>query len=1128
MDLGHLRRPTGADRRIGRFCALSRQDRGGSAVSPQASLGWHRRSRVQIRLLGEFNVDRDGTPVHAREWRLRKARTLVKLLALAPDQRMHRDVLLDVLWPGRPVASAVNNLHQAAHVARRVLAGDGPHGGLLELHDDLVVLRAGGPVEVDVRRFERLTRLARAGGDLPGLRAAVAAYTGDLLPEDRFEPWAVRRREELRELLCELLVDLAARVAAAADAGRPGDGPAGAGGYEAEAVAALQRALAIDGLHEGAVRGLMRRLAAAGRRPQALARYERLRDDLRANYGSDPDPRTRRLYRDLLTDDRGDADGRTGRPPRPGPPRHNLAPPLTSFVGRQREIAEVHRLLAPGGLLTLTGVGGAGKTRLAEEAARRLLGSCRDGVWFADLARVTDPRLVADTVATALALDPAAGSHPLRTLVGRLAPTELLLILDNCEHLLTACAELVGAVRRACPGVTLLATSREPLHAPGEVTFRVPSLEVPDPADRADPGRLAMLPSVRLFLDRSRDVRPGFDLDEGNAAAVVEICRRLDGIPLALELAAARMSHLEAVEIAERLHEALSLLGRRGQLTRHATLRAALEWSHTLLAADEQILLRRLAVFAGSFSLPSAERICADGRLSRADILDCLGRIADKSLVQIERAGDRSRYRLLETIRQLARERLAEAGETDAFEAAHCRHFLALAVDNDPDQGRGIVVERPQLLDIDHDNLRGALDWAIRHDPEQALLLSVSLWRYWLARGHFAEGAGWFERTLAVASESSPQRPRALFALAILEARRGRSDRLASLGGAAVAAAERSGPPIEVTWARLMRGILLVGVSEIDEVERVAETALVGGDPSPAAPVAATAHWLAALAALFREDVAGARERFVGCLRQLSLVDPAAPPFLPAVTFCMPLAPVGGSAVPVFEESWLLGRRVGAVQGHAYALSALGYVHRLGGDLAGALDTTGRAAAAFARIDDAAGLAHALNHLGCVERDARLFDSADKHLREALRLRERLGDRRAENLSLANLGLLSAAVGDVAEGRRYARIALDRGEAVDDGPGVGGALLNLAVVEMFAGERHRARVFIEQAVEAFEPQGYLRLEAWARLLAAELARADGDPESLERHGGVADGLFRRLGCRIGRARAEALGLAPSR
>jgi predicted ATPase/DNA-binding SARP family transcriptional activator len=1035
---------------------------------------------VQIRLLGGFGVDRESSPVQAREWRLRKARTLVKLLALAPDQRLHRDVLLDTLWPDRDPGSAVNNLHQALHVARRVLAGDGPAAGWLELRDDIVVLRASGPVDVDVRRFERLAELARDSGKPAELRAAVAAYAGELLPEDRFEDWAVRRREELRAAFCDLLVD----------AGEEPD---------------LLRALAADPLHERAVRALMGRLTAAGRRSEALARYERLRDDLLAAYGTDPDPATRQLYRDLLTH----GDDRTEQ--------HNLAPTLTSFVGRHREITDVHRLLDRGGLLTLTGVGGAGKTRLAEEAARRLLGSYPDGVWFAGLALVTDPRLVADTVAVAVGLDPAAGSQPLRTLVARLAPRTLLLVLDNCEHLLTACAELAAAVRRGCPGVTLLATSREPLHVPGEVSFRVPSLELPERADAGDPDRLATLASVRLFLDRARDVRPGFTLDTANAKSVVEICRRLDGIPLALELAAARMSHLEAVEIAERLSEALSLLGRRGEITRHATLRAALEWSHALLAEDEQILLRRLAVFAGSFTLPSAERIAADDRLPRPEILDCLGRIADKSLVHIERSGERSRYRLLETIRQLARERLVAAGEAEAFEAAHCRHFLELALENDPDRGSGLVAEPPQRLDLDHDNLRAALGWALRHDRPRALSLGVSLWRYWLARGHFAEGAGWLERILEVVPEPSPERARALFALAILDARRGLSARMPALGDAAVAAVEGSGSPVDVAYARLMRGTLRLGLAELDDVELIATAAMT--EPEP---VAAAAHWLAANVALFREDLDLARERFGVALDRLGAVDPAAVPFLPAVTVCLTLTPVGAWPVPVFEETWLLGRRVGAVQGFAYALSALGYVHRLAGDPAAALDTVRRSVDAFAKIDDTAGLAYALNHLGCVERDGGRFEPGGVHLREALRLREELGDRRGETVSLANLGLLRAAAGDIAEGRRFGRIAFDRGVAIDDAPVVGGVLLNRAVVELHAGDRAAARAFLEQATEALDPQGYLRIEAWTRLLAAELARDDGDTEALARHGGIATALFTRLGCRIGSARAQRL------
>jgi tetratricopeptide (TPR) repeat protein len=239
---------------------------------------------------------------------------------------------------------------------------------------------------------------------------------------------------------------------------------------------------------------------------------------------------------------------------------------------------------------------------------------------------------------------------------------------------------------------------------------------------------------------------------------------------------------------------------------------------------------------------------------------------------------------------------------------------------------------------------------------------------------------------------------------------------------------------------------------------------------------------------------------------------------LRVISGCIAICSLKRYGRPVFEESWLLGRRVGAAQGRGYALSALANVHRLAGDLDSALQTVRRSVEVFAEIGDAAGLAVALNHLGCVERDQRFFDLADTHLREALKIREQLGDRRGENLSLANLGLLSAAAGDLEQDRRFARLALDRGEAVDDRPGVAGALLDLAVVELFAGEWRAARALAEQAVEAFHPHGYLRLEAWARLLAAELARDDRDPEALVRHGRAAGELFARVGCRIGTAR----------
>ena len=426
------------------------------------------------------------------------------------------------------------------------------------------------------------------------------------------------------------------------------------------------------------------------------------------------------------------------------------------------------------------------------------------------------------------------------------------------------------------------------------------------------------------------------------------------------------------------------------------------------------------------------------------------------------------------------------------------------------------------MLDVDHDNLRVALDWAARHDPDRALLLAVSLWRYWLDRGHFVEGAGWLERVLEVAVTPSRERGRALFAFALLGARRGLGDRLAGLGDEVVAVAEQSGDPVDVVFARVLRGTLMLSGADLAEVERTATATVVDAERLGALPVVAAARGLAAMAASFREDVPVAKRLFAECLVDLSRVDATAAPFFPATTVCTMLVPVGDTMVPTFEETWLLGRRGGAAQAQGYAQAGLANVHRFAGDLDSALEAVHRSVDVFAEIADPAGLALALNQLGCVERDKGLFDLAEGHLREAMRIREQYGDRRGENMSAANLGLLSAAAGDLENGRRLARLALDRGEAVDDGPGVGGALLNLAVVELLGGERRAARRFAEQAVAAFRPQGYLRLEAWAGQLAAELARDDGDDEACGRYGRAAADLFAGVGCRIGLARAAAL------
>jgi predicted ATPase/DNA-binding SARP family transcriptional activator len=1057
---------------------------------------------MRIQLLGGFAVEVGGRDVAVRPWRLRKSRTLVKVLALAPEQRMHRDRLLDLLWPDLGASAAANNLHQALHVARRELTGLQHDAPVLLLRDGLVVLHGDGPVETDVRRFRASAAHAWATRTLDDLAVAIDAYTGELLPEDRFEDWTSGARDDLRQGFCDLLV---AHAVECVRLGRVGG-----------AFGSLRRALEADPLHEPATREQMRLLADQGRRSEALALYEQLRTGLTEAYGTDPDPESRRLFRDLLA---GSVD--TAAPPQPLSGRSNLQPALTSFIGRVRQLADVHRELSRTRLVTLTGPGGVGKTRLAEEAVRGLVDDYRDGVWAVDLVPVTTSERLPDAVTEAMGLDPAAGADPMRTLVARLSTRRLLLLLDNCEHLVGACADLVRRLLRECPELRVLTTSREPLHVPGEVTLRVPSLAVPLPTDPADAALTHE--AVRLLVDRARDVRSDFRLDEVNVAHVVEICRRLDGVPLAIELAAARLAHLEPAEIAERLSNALTMLGSADRMTRHATLQATVEWSHGLLTDDEQVLLRRLSAFAGSFTLRAVEGVCATSPLAPSVLLDCLGRLVDKSMVQVERTAERSRYRLLETIRQFGWARLIEAGEGPALQTAHCRYFLQVALDHDPDRHSGVVVVGTQSLDHEHDNLRAALAWSLGNDPDGALLLAVRMWRYWLARGHFVEGSRWLEQALAAASPSlHVERSRALLAIAVLDARQGRSSRFSELGAAAVTEMAAVGPPVDVALTRVLVGFPQPIVGNVGLAAEIAAQGLAEAEALGSSSVAAAAYWLQSQIGLQREDIRAALSCLRRTLAAVDQVEPGAPAFLPVVTTGMELIPCAGQWVPAFEETALIGRQVGRPQAPGYIWSALGSAHQLRRDLPSAADAVRRSTEVFDDLGDDAGLAHALHHLGCVERDLGQIGDARAHLQEALGLRRRLGDRRGENVTLANLGLTDAAGGDFDAGRRLTRVALAQGEEVEDGPGVAGSLLAIAVVELFAGDLALSRVLAEQAAEAFRPQGYRRLTAWTLQFAAELAVADGHYQTGRRSAAEAAALFAEAGCLLGRARAAAL------
>ncbi len=437
--------------------------------------------------------------------------------------------------------------------------------------------------------------------------------------------------------------------------------------------------------------------------------------------------------------------------------RPNLPRQLTSFIGRERESAEVKRLLSTTGLLTLTGAGGCGKTRLALRVVADLGEQYPDGAWVAELAALSDPALVPTAVATALDVAEQPGRALIETLKSYLQPRSLLLVLDNCEHLVTACAELADVLLRTCPTLRILATSREPLGIPGETLWRVPSLSLPDANRPPSPENLTQCEAVRLLVDRISSHQPGFAVTQSNAGAVARLCSELDGIPLAIELAAARIKILTVEQIAARLEDRFRLLtgGGRTALHRHQTLRAAMDWSYGLLSENERIVLRRLSVFAGGLSLEAAEAVSAGGGVETSDILDLLTQLVDKSLVGVSMRGGEARYGLLETVRQYGRDRLREAADVTDVQRRHFDWYLRLAARAEPELFGPHADVWGERLETEHDNLRSALEWGMAQvaGGETVLRLAGALGFFGTGAPMRArDGSGWNARCSAAAA----------------------------------------------------------------------------------------------------------------------------------------------------------------------------------------------------------------------------------------------------------------------------------------------------------------------------------------------------------------------------------------
>jgi predicted ATPase/DNA-binding SARP family transcriptional activator len=923
---------------------------------------------LRVQLLGGFKVHVGSRAIADSEWRLRKAASLVKMLALATGHRLHKEQLTETLWPDLDPRRASNSFRKALHVARRTLA---PASDYLHVNDDLLTLSSTAPLRVDVEEFEAAASAARRSGMPDAYRQAIELYTGDLLPEDRYEEWSLGRREQLRATYFSLVIDLAHLYEERGDL-QP-------------AVEALQRIADLDPLYEEAQAALMRLHAQAGRRHLAVWQYNSYRNMLRRELSTEPGPAIEALHAQISAGT-FPAQGQsipTSPPGRPAP-RHNLSAHLTSFIGREREMAEVKHLLSRARLLTLTGPGGSGKTRLALELAASLVEGYPDGVWLVELAAISDPALMPQGLAQALDVIEQPGRPLVDTLVEYLRSRSLLLILDNCEHLVGECARVAELLLRACPRVRILSTSREALNIPGEVVWPVPPLTVPDPERLPSLLALAQFEAVRLFCERAAATFPRFELTAENAVAVARICKRLDGTPLAIELAAPRVRALSVAQIAARLERSFSLLtsASRTALPRHQTLSATIEWSYNLLSQQEKVLFRRLSVFAGGFTLEGVEEVCAGGAVSQDQALDLLSLLLDKSLVMVLDVdpGEDVRYRLLETLRQYGHLRLAESGELEETKRRHARYYLELSERAEPQLRGPQQIAWMERLEREHDNLRSALDWSRLHDAEMGLRIAGNLWWFWDVRGYHSEGRRRLTTLLNLAPQRTATRARALNCAGSLAARQGEL---------------RPAEPLLYESLEIFRE---VGdpQGEAGALERVGLMRCLGGD------YAGGRESLLESLALFRA---------LGDKTGMSWV-------LSDLGMSVRIEEDYESAQAFLEEGLRYLRETGDLRGLAHALNSLGQFARLDRDFSRAEALLEESLALSRKLGDKPFTAWALQCLGEVARRKGDLTHARALLLDGLRILRDVGHARHIAQTLCALGVLAVQQGDYARGVR--------------------------------------------------------------------------------------------------------------
>jgi non-specific serine/threonine protein kinase len=945
---------------------------------------------LKIRLFGlpEFLIHGEPMP----RPRTRKGSWLLALLALRQGGEIERDWLAATLWPECRKQRARANLRMCLMDLRRAL---GVEAWRLRSPTERLVCLDLADSEVDVLTFDA----AMAEGELA---RAVDLHHGPLL-EGCADLWAFQERQHREEACAQALESLAHR--------------ANAGGERALAETYLRRAVAVDPLRETAHRMLMQIQAAAGNHAAALDTYRGLGRLLHRELNAKPDAETHALFvrlqaearqRELVT--RGRTAGQSHDATLPShssavvspAPRHNLPHRSTSFIGREREVAAIRQHLTTTRLLTLTGAGGCGKSRLALETAWTLVEELPDGVWLVELASLADPELIPQQVGATLGVREQPGRPWTEMLVGALRPKQLLLVLDNCEHLLAGCVALIDLLLRGCPEVRVLTTSREPLGMLGETALRVPPLTYPE-AEAARPRleELIQYEAVRLFVERAGAASLPFALTAENAAAVARLCRGLDGIPLALEMAASRVRAMPVAALAERLDDRFRLLadGNRAALPRHRTLRAMLEWSYDLLSEPERILLHRLSVFAGGWTLEAAEAVtCGEAPIPAQPgthdeaVVDLLTKLVDKSLVVYEDRAGEARYRFLETVRQFAGERLEASGEREALRRRHADYYLALAEAAEPHLTGPEQQTWLERLERERDNLRAALGWAaatpVSHPEGDAaeigLRLAAAVRQFWFVRGDYTEGRGWLARLLGLLGEGEPSRAEVP---------------LAARARALYAAGALAWPQGDGQAARALLQESLSLARELEDRPLIAQ-ALVG--------LGAACYILGDLEAArshYEESLAISRE--LGDQRRIAVLYNN----LGKVTSVLGEYQRSRS---MLEESLRIARAVGDRQSTGPTLAQLGILQMTAGDYPKALGYCEESLALAKEVGDPRTVATAYGVMGTLARHQQDLVTARARYRESLQISQALGGHEGLYGWLAGLGCVEVMSGEAA------------------------------------------------------------------------------------------------------------------